>query len=121
MPLLRVQDLRLRYDGSRDAVGGVSFSIEPGSIFALVGPNGAGKTSILRMLATLQQPTTGSIKLDGVDLVADPAEARRRLGFLPDNFSLYDRMTPVGYLDFWARLYDLPTSTRQGRIDALLD
>jgi len=119
--LLSVEKLRLRYDGATDAVADVSFSIAPGSIFALVGPNGAGKTSILRMLATLQTPSAGSIRLGGVDLVGDPAEARRRLGFLPDNFSLYDRMTPVAYLDFWARLYDLSPSERKTRIDALLE
>ena len=119
--LLSVDDLRLRYDEPRDAVANVSFKISAGSIFALVGPNGAGKTSVLRMLATLQAPTSGTIKLDGVDLVADAAEARRRLGFLPDNFSLYDRLTPVDYLDFWARLYGLPERGKKERIEALLD
>ncbi len=119
--LLSVDDLRLRYDEPRDAVASVSFKISAGSIFALVGPNGAGKTSILRMLATLQVPTSGTITLDGVDLVADAAEARRRLGFLPDNFSLYDRLTPVDYLDFWARLYGLPERGKKERIESLLD
>ena len=120
-PLVRVTDLRLRYEGARDAVANVSFEIAPGSIFALVGPNGAGKTSILRMLATLQPPTAGRIALCGIDLVNDPAEARRKLGFLPDNFSLYDRMTPVAYLEFWSRLYALSAHGEKARIDALLD
>jgi ABC-2 type transport system ATP-binding protein len=120
-PLLSVSALRLCYDGARNAVADVSFEIGAGSIFALVGPNGAGKTSILRMLATLQQPTSGSIKLCGVDLVEDAPDARRLLGFLPDNFSLYDRLTPVAYLEFWARLYDLPAEGQKDRIDALLE
>ena len=120
-PLLRVTDLRLRYEGARDAVANVRFEIAAGSIFALVGPNGAGKTSILRMLATLQPPTAGSIALCGIDLVKHPAEARRKLGFLPDNFSLYDRMTPVAYLEFWSRLYALPMQGEGARIDALLE
>ncbi|MEO6953071.1 MAG: ABC transporter ATP-binding protein [Polyangia bacterium] len=120
-PLLQVTDLRLRYEGARDAVANVGFEIAPGSIFALVGPNGAGKTSILRMLATLQPPTAGRIQLCGIDLVNDPAEARRKLGFLPDNFSLYDRMTPVAYLEFWSRLYALSAHGEKARIDALLD
>jgi ABC-2 type transport system ATP-binding protein len=119
--LLGVRDLRLRYEGARDAVLDVSFSVRAGSIFALVGPNGAGKTSILRMLATLQAPSGGAITLGGVDLVAEPAEARRKLGFLPDHFSLYDRMTPVDYLEFWARLYDLPAEERRGRVEAMLE
>jgi ABC-2 type transport system ATP-binding protein len=120
-PLLSVQGLRLRYERAHEAVSDVSFSVAPGSIFALVGPNGAGKTSILRMLATLQAPSAGQVRLDGIDLIADAAEARRRLGFLPDHFSLYDRMNPVDYLEFWARLHDLPTAGRRARIDALLD
>jgi len=119
-PLLAVEGLRLRYDEPRDAVADVHFQVSAGSIFALVGPNGAGKTSILRMLATLQAPSSGRITLGGVDLVGDPAEARRRMGFLPDHFSLYDRMTPVDYLEFWARLYDLPQQGRKARIDDLL-
>ena len=120
-PLLRVTDLRLRFDGARDAVASVGFEIAPGSIFALVGPNGAGKTSILRMLATLQLPTAGRIELCGIDVVAHPAEARRKLGFLPDNFSLYDRMTPVAYLEFWSRLYALPVQGEKRRVEALLE
>ena len=119
--LLSVDGLSLRYDAQRDAVADVAFRVEAGSIFALVGPNGAGKTSILRMLATLQAPSAGRALLDGVDLVADPEEARRRLGFLPDHFSLYDKMTPVEYLDFWARLYDLPPRARRPRVDELLE
>jgi ABC-2 type transport system ATP-binding protein len=121
MALLSVEGLRLRYEGSREAVSDVSFTVGASSIFALVGPNGAGKTSILRMLATLQQPTEGRITLGGIDLVGEPAEARRKLGFLPDHFSLYDRMNPVDYLAFWARLYDLPERSHKERIDALLE
>jgi ABC-2 type transport system ATP-binding protein len=120
-PLLSVDDLRLRYEPGREAVAGVGFTVAAGSIFALVGPNGAGKTSILRMLATLQPPSGGRVLLVGVDLVAEPSEARRRMGFLPDHFALYERMTPVAYLDFWARLYEVPARTRASRIDALLD
>jgi ABC-2 type transport system ATP-binding protein len=119
--LLSVEALRLRYESSRDAVADVAFVVEPGSIFALVGPNGAGKTSILRMLATLQSPTSGRIVLDGIDICKEPVEARRRIGFLPDHFSLYDRMTPVDYLDFWARLYELAPRVRRERIDKLLE
>jgi ABC-2 type transport system ATP-binding protein len=110
----------LSYDGLRDAVRELSFSVAPGSIFALVGPNGAGKTSTLRMLATLQPPTTGRILVDGIDAARDPEGVRRRVGYLPDNFALYEQMTPVDYLDFFGRCYEVDDTTRNERIDALL-
>jgi len=121
MALLEVSGLRLRYDEPRDAVADVGFTVNAGSIFALVGPNGAGKTSILRALATLQAPRAGRLTLDGIDLIAEPVEARRRLGFLPDHFTLYEKMTPIDYLGFWARLHDVPAAVRRRRIDSLIE
>jgi ABC-2 type transport system ATP-binding protein len=111
----------LSYDGVRDAVGALTFSVAPGSIFALVGPNGAGKTSTLRMLATLQQPSGGTIRIDKLDAARDAEGVRRRVGYLPDNFALYDQMTPVDYLDFFGRLYEVDDTTRKKRIGALLE
>ena len=119
--MITCDGVSLSYDGVRDAVADVSFSVAPGSIFALVGPNGAGKTSTLRMLATLQPPSGGSIRIDGLDVVRDPEGVRRRVGYLPDNFALYDQMTPVDYLDFFGRCYEVDDTTRKRRIDALLE
>jgi len=119
--MIRVEDVSLSYDGVRDAVSALGFSVAPGSIFALVGPNGAGKTSTLRMLATLQLPSRGTIRIDGLDVARDAEGARRRVGYLPDNFALYDQMTPVDYLDFFGRCYEVDDTTRKKRIDALLD
>ncbi len=119
--MIQCDSVSLSYDGVRDAVGGVSFTVAPGSIFALVGPNGAGKTSTLRMLATLQAPSRGAIRIDGLDVVRHPEGARRRVGYLPDNFALYDQMTPVDYLDFFGRCYEVDDTTRKKRIDALLE
>jgi ABC-2 type transport system ATP-binding protein len=119
-PLLTVENVSVSYDGLRDAVAGLSFALEAGTVFALVGPNGAGKTSTLRMLATLTQPTAGAIRVDGIDLGADPEGARRRIGYLPDNFALYEALTPVDYLDFFARAYGVDRAVRTRRIDELL-
>ncbi len=122
MALLCVcEHLHLSYDGLRDAVHDVSFSIGSGSVFALVGPNGAGKTSTLRMLATLQRPTSGALFIDGVDVVADPEGVRRKVGYLPDNFALYDHQTPVEYLEFFARLHGVGAELRKKRIGQLLE
>jgi len=119
--LLRCDDLCLTYDGLRPAVHRLTFEVKAGSIFALVGPNGAGKTSTLRMLATLIDPTSGTLSVDGLDARRDREGVRRRIGYLPDNFALYDQMTPVDYLEFFARLYDVAPRVRAQRIDALLE
>jgi ABC-2 type transport system ATP-binding protein len=119
--MIACDGVSLSYDGLRDAVRDLGLSVAAGSIFALVGPNGAGKTSTLRMLATLQQPTRGTIRIDGLDAARDPEGVRRRVGYLPDNFALYDQMTPVDYLDFFGRCYEVDALTRRRRIDALLE
>jgi ABC-2 type transport system ATP-binding protein len=119
--MIQCDSVSLSYDGVRDAVSAVSFTVAPGSIFALVGPNGAGKTSTLRMLATLQTPSSGAIRIDGLDAARDPEGVRRRVGYLPDNFALYDQMTPVDYLDFFGRLYEVDDTTRKKRVEALLE
>ena len=119
--MIQCDGVSLSYDGVRDAVSDVRFTVAPGSIFALVGPNGAGKTSTLRMLATLQTPSRGAIRIDGLDAARDPEGVRRRVGYLPDNFALYDQMTPVDYLDFFGRCYEVDDTTRKRRIDELLE
>jgi ABC-2 type transport system ATP-binding protein len=119
-PLLACDRVSLSYDGVRRAVDDVSFGVRAGSIFALVGPNGAGKTSTLRMLATLADPSAGTLRVDGIDLVRDKEGARRRIGYLPDNFALYDQMTPLEYLDFFARCHGVPSAERRARADRLL-
>jgi ABC-2 type transport system ATP-binding protein len=119
--LVSCDRVSLSYDGLRQAVAALSFEVHAGSIFALVGPNGAGKTSTLRMLATLTDPTSGRVLVDGIDAGADREGVRRRVGYLPDNFALYDAMTPVDYLDFFARLYGVEPAVRKRRADELLE
>jgi ABC-2 type transport system ATP-binding protein len=111
----------LSYDGLRAAVDGLELQLGAGSIFALVGPNGAGKTSTLRMLATLTPPTSGTIEISGIDARADPEGVRRKIGYLPDHFALYDQMTPVEYLTFFARLHEVEAKVGRERIESLLE
>ena len=118
--LIDCKDVSLSYDGLRSAVDGVSFTVKEGSIFALLGPNGAGKTSTLRMLATLTDPTSGTMLVDGIDVREDPIGVRRRIGYLPDSFALYEALTPVDYLDFFARCHGLAITERRRRTDELL-
>jgi ABC-2 type transport system ATP-binding protein len=119
--LIHCDEVSLTYDGVRPAVHRLSFGVQPGCIFALVGPNGAGKTSTLRMLATLTDPTSGTLFIDGLDVRRDREAVRRRIGYLPDNFALYDQLTPVDYLAFFARLHGVPAQVARPRIDGLLE
>jgi len=106
-------------DGKIDAVAGINFSCQPGRIFTLLGPNGAGKTTTLRMIATLLKPTSGSITLDGVDVVKQPQEARRKLGFLTGTTKLYDRLTADELVKYYADLHDMDKALFKKRKEEL--
>ncbi|MBK9383567.1 MAG: ATP-binding cassette domain-containing protein [Planctomycetes bacterium] len=105
--------------GTFRAVDGMSFACRRGEVFGLLGPNGAGKTTTLRVLATVLAPTSGQALLDGVDVVVDPLEARRRLGFLTGNTGLYPRLTGRETLSFFARLHGVPEERIPARVAEL--
>jgi ABC-2 type transport system ATP-binding protein len=101
--VIEIQDL-YKYYGERRAVGPLSFTIEPGEVVGLVGRNGAGKTTTLRILACDLLPSSGSVRVDGVDVVERPDEVRKKIGYLPDTPPLYGEMTVRAYLGFAASL-----------------
>jgi len=106
------------------AVNDVSFTCQPGRVFSLLGPNGAGKTTTLRMLSTIFKPTSGNIKIGGVDAIAHPQEARKKMGFLTGSTGLYARLTPDEVLKYFADLYEIPNDEfdqRQEELYTLLD
>ena len=90
-----------------DAVAGISFNCRPGRIFTLLGPNGAGKTTTLRMIATLLKPTSGTITVAGCDVVNQPLEARRKIGFLTGTTKLYERLTAAELVKYYADLHGM--------------
>ncbi|QLK25296.1 ABC transporter ATP-binding protein [Natrinema zhouii] len=118
MAILEVDDLRKEYGGFV-AVEGSSFDIERGEVFGVVGPNGAGKTTTLKMLAGLIEPTDGTAVVAG-HTPGEPA-MQRRLGFLPEESPLYEEMTAIDYLEFFADLYDVPRDVARERIHDSLD
>lgn len=105
--------------GSLAAVNDVSFTCQPGRIFSLLGPNGAGKTTTLRMIATLLRPTSGTIRVNGLDVAADATAVRREIGFLTGSTNLYDRLTPAETVKYFADLYGLPDAVFKERKEKL--
>jgi sodium transport system ATP-binding protein len=104
-----------------NAVRAVSFSCAAGEVLGLLGPNGAGKTTTLRMLSTALTPTAGSIRVDGVDLVADPLAARRRIGFLSGATGLYGRLTVRENIRYFGAAHGIERAVLDARVQQLLD
>ena len=93
--------------GQVQAVKDITFECKPGEIFGLLGPNGAGKTTLLRMLSTILQPTSGTATVAGFDVIKQPEEVRRNIGFLSNSTALYERMTAREMVDYFGKLYGL--------------
>ena len=119
-PIIETRGLVKRYDGEL-AVAGIDLVVGPGEIYGLVGPNGAGKTTTMRILATLLAPTAGEALVCGIDITVDPVEVRRRIGYMPDFYGVYDDLRVWEYLDFFARCYSVPAARRAGMIGELLE
>lgn len=118
-PALVVQGLAKAFAGVQ-AVDGLDLMVPAGQIYALLGPNGAGKTTTLRMVAGLARPDAGTIRLFGVDALADPIAAKQMLAWLPDEPLLYDKLTPAEYLAFIAGLWRVPPALAAERAERLL-
>lgn len=99
----------------------INFDVPSQSLHGFVGPNGAGKTTVLKLICTLLKPQAGKVEVFGRDVATDYLEVRRRLGFMPDHFSMYRQMTVYEYLDFFAAAYGLPVETRTKVLDDVLE
>lgn len=118
-PALEIVNLCKRF-GDRTAVDDISLRVPAGSFFGLVGPNGAGKTTTLSMAVGLLRPDRGTVRVEGLDVWADPIRARSRLGVLPDALALPERLTGRELLTFLGRLRGLTPAVAAGRADELL-
>ena len=118
--MLRIQDLAHVYPNGTRALDGVTLDV-PRGMFGLLGPNGAGKSSLMRCIATLQSPTQGSIRFGDIDGLADPDALRRTLGYLPQDFGVYPRVTAIDMLDHLAVLKGIADrAQRRETVEALL-
>jgi ABC-2 type transport system ATP-binding protein len=105
----------------RRIIEGLDLTIAPGEFYALLGPNGAGKTTTLRMIGGLMRPDAGSISVFGHDVLADPLSAKSIMAWLPDEPLLYDRLSPMEYLEFVAGLWRVEPALAKHRAEALLE
>jgi ABC-2 type transport system ATP-binding protein len=105
---------------AKPAVDDLDLTVRAGELYALLGPNGAGKTTTLRMVAGLLRPDSGSISVFGVDALSDPLAAKRLIAWLPDEPMLYDKLTPLEYLQFVAGLWGVGAAKARAKAEELL-
>ncbi|HWU92659.1 MAG TPA: ABC transporter ATP-binding protein, partial [Sphingomicrobium sp.] len=118
--MLEIANLSHTYANGTVALDDVSLSI-PRGMFGLLGPNGAGKSTLMRTVATLQQPTSGTIRFGDIDVLADPQRLRRTLGYLPQDFGVYPRVSAYAMLDQLALLKGITSAgERRGVVETLL-
>ncbi len=118
-PLIEIKGLTKRF-GGLTAVDGLNLAVWPGEIFAFLGPNGAGKTTTLKIMAGLMRPTSGGVSLGGHDVLSEPIEAKRILGFVPDRPFVYEKLTALEFMRFVAGLYEMSPGETGGRSAELL-
>ncbi len=118
--MISLSNVNKRY-GKFEAVRSLNLDIPRGELFGFLGPNGAGKTTTLRMIAGILAPTSGTIKIGGVDIVRDPLAAKAKLGYIPDRPFVYDKLTGAEFLRFTAALYGQDGKVVEERIGELLE
>ena len=119
--MLVIRDLKKTYSSGVQALKGINLDLSPG-VFGLLGPNGSGKTTLMKIMATLLEPDSGTIEMNGADLLTQKMHTRRMLGYLPQDFGLYPTLTAWQMLDYIAKLKGVTDKKeRHALVDALLD
>ena len=114
--MLKVSELQKSY-GNTNAVQGISFEVRPGEILGFLGPNGAGKTTTIKICSGLLLPTSGNVTLCDRDIVTNPTEAKKYLGYVPDDPFLYEKLTGRQFLNFVGEIYGIDPQVRQERME----
>ncbi len=118
--MIRIDNLVKRF-GAKRAVDGVSFGVERGEVLGFLGPNGAGKSTTMRMITGFIPPTSGKVAIGGHDTLESPLEAKRLIGYLPENAASYPDMTVMGFLEFAAELRGLSGEARKKAVRRVID
>jgi ABC-2 type transport system ATP-binding protein len=118
--MIRIDNL-VKTFGAKRAVDGVSFTVERGEVLGFLGPNGAGKSTTMRMLTGFMPPSSGKVSVGGFDVVESPIEAKRLIGYLPENAAAYPDMTVHGFLAFTAELRGLTGAARKKAIGRVVE
>ncbi|WP_054956589.1 ABC transporter ATP-binding protein [Paenibacillus dakarensis] len=118
--MIEIRDLKKNY-GTFQALKGITLDIEKGTVFGFVGPNGAGKSTTMSILATLALPSSGTAKVGGFEVTENPKEVRKRIGYMPDFFGVYDQLKATEYLHFYGASYGIPRTDREKLIPQLLE
>ncbi len=118
--MIETHDLTKKY-GDLFAIRSIELNLREGDLFGFIGPNGAGKTTTMRIIATLLNPTWGEAYVCGNSIYTKPKEIRRLVGYMPDFFGVYDDMTVIEYLEFFAAAYRIKGAARRKRCDEMLE
>jgi ABC-2 type transport system ATP-binding protein len=118
--MIRIENL-VKTFGSKRAVDGVSFNVERGEVLGFLGPNGAGKSTTMRMITGFMPPTSGRVAVGGHDVAESPLQAKRLIGYLPENAASYPDMTVKGFLEFAAELRGLDRSKRKQAVSRVVE
>ncbi len=118
--VLEVKSLRKEF-GDLTAVDGISFDIQEGEIFGFLGPNGAGKTTSISMICGLLKPTAGEVFVEGVSILKNPREVKKRLGVVPQEVAIYEELSARENLSFWGGIFGMGGSKLRSRVDELLE
>ncbi len=120
--MISIKELSKSYNrGEIKAVENLNLEVKPGEIFGFLGPNGAGKTTTIKMMVGLLKPDQGSVSIGGFDIKNDPLEVKKRIGFVPDQPEVYEKLTGLEYLDFMADTYGVSREKRLERMEELLE
>ncbi|MCP4215018.1 MAG: ABC transporter ATP-binding protein [bacterium] len=119
-PIIKIRDLKKSYDGKNLVLQGINLDIDAGQIIGYIGPNGAGKTTTVKILTGMMPDFDGSVTVMGKDISADAVALKSRIGYVPENAAMYEMLTPMEYLLFIGRFYELETGTIEKRAETML-
>ncbi len=119
--MIKIEGVSKSYGGPQRAVDDLHLEVKPGEIFGFLGPNGAGKTTTIKMMVGILNPDEGSLLLNGHDIVKDPMSAKKQVGYVPDDVTIWEKISGVEYLNFVCDVYGVPGEVREKRAVPLLE